>query len=169
MCAIALSWIKTWGSTARFIQAPYNACVARFSLDRRWTLLLLAVLFGLLALGPFLHAHLGFSKVTGFHVAGFDGPVTRSSAQVPLASSQASQVELSDAESPAVGVSASLVRFSHDIPCPDGISLQAVVAIVLITPVLRGFARPTRYLASRPSRHRPGLPPPALAPPVLGR
>lgn len=145
---------------------PYNADVAYFSLDRRLTRLLLAVLFGLLALGPFLHAHLGFSKVTGFHVAGYDGPVNTSSDHEHEAQQLVQHPDLSDAESPAVGVSASLVRFNHDIPCPDGITLQVIVAIMatwLMPGTLAVFAPAASGRSTRP---RPGLPPPALAPPL---
>jgi hypothetical protein len=139
--------------------------VARF-VDRRVTRLLLAVLFGLLALGPFLHAHLGFSKVTGFHVAGYDGPASSSSPHDHAAGSQAQHPDLSDAESPAVGVSASLVRWVHDIPCPDGLTLQSIVAVIVAALVLPRLAQAPTVALGRPARPRPGLPPPALAPPV---
>lgn len=141
--------------------------MAHFSLDRRVTRLLLAVLFGLLALGPFLHAHLGFSKVTGFHVAGYDGPVATSAEHAQASHDRVQSPEVSDTESPAVGVSASLVRLAFDIPCPDGITLQSIVAIVVATLVLRVVAHVTPAPMGRPSRPRPGFPPPAIAPPAL--
>ena len=145
---------------------PYNAAVAYFSLDRRLTRLLLAVLFGLLALGPFLHAHLGFSKVTGFHVAGYDGPVSTRSVHAHEADLLVQHPDLSDAESPAVGVSASLVRFTHDIPCPDGITLQTIVAIMAALLVPGALTVLVPAVSGRTTRPRPGLPPPALAPPL---
>lgn len=156
---------QVWGFTY-VKQASYNVFMAVFAVDRRVTHLLLAVLFGLLALGPFLHAHLGFSKVTGFHVAGYDGPVSTSSAHAHAIDDQAQHPDLSDAESPAVGVSASLVRDILDIPCPDGITIQSIVAIMAATLVLSGLLQSAPVWTRHPNRPRPGLPPPALAPPV---
>jgi hypothetical protein len=129
------------------------------------TRLLLAVLFGLLALSPFLHAHLGFSNITGFHVAGYDGVVSSNSPHGHTMEAPVLHADLSDTESPAVGVSSSLVRDLADIPCPDGITLQAVVAI--ITGLMMGFSlsQPHTWPVDPPARSRPGLPPPALAPP----
>ena len=131
------------------------------------TRLLLAVLFGLLALGPFLHAHLGFSSITGFHVAGYDGVVTTSSPHAHTVDAPVLHPDLSDAESPAVGVSSSLVRDLADIPCPDGITLQAVVAIIACMLLGLGLSQPHTWPVDSPPRSRPGLPPPALAPPDL--
>ena len=145
-------------------QASYNTRVAQRPNPHRATHWLLAVLCGLLALGPFLHAHLGFSKVTGFHVAGYNSLVNPHG----LAAShpQAEAPELFDAESPAVGVSASLIRLAFDIPCPDGLSLQTLLAVIAVAGVLCARMRPPHVVHNRPSRPRPGLPPPALAPPA---
>jgi hypothetical protein len=145
--------------------APYNIDMAHLSPDRRLTHLLLAVLFGLLALGPFLHAHLGFSKVTGFHVAGYDGPVSTHTTPPEASLHQGPYVDLSDFESPAVGVSASLVRLAFDIPCPDGMSLQSIVAIVAMALVSSRWSPAAPRPGRQAARSRPGLPPPALAPP----
>jgi hypothetical protein len=145
-------------------QASYNTGVIKRPDPHRATHWLLAVLCGLLALGPFLHAHLGFSKVTGFHVAGYNSLVNPHG----LAAShpQAEAPELFDAESPAVGVSASLIRLAFDIPCPDGLSLQTLLAVIAVAGVLCARMRPPHVGTNRPARPRPGLPPPALAPPA---
>jgi hypothetical protein len=144
---------------------PYNTDMAHLSPDRRMTRLLLAVLFGLLALGPFLHAHLGFSKVTGFHVAGYDGPVSTHGSPPEASVLQGQYADLSDFESPAVGVSASLVRLAFDIPCPDGMTLQSIVAIIAMALMSRYWSPAAPGAGRHVARSRPGLPPPALAPP----
>jgi hypothetical protein len=121
---------------------------------------MLVILFGLLALGPFLHAHLGMSRVSGFHVAGY-----QTSGIAALAVDADHQLSESNDESPAVGVSASLPRFQDAPPCPDGITLQQLIAVLLLAAVV--FTVVTGPSRQRPHRFRdrPGLPPPALAPP----
>jgi hypothetical protein len=146
-------------------QALYNDDVSVLSPHRRMTRLLLAVLFGLLALGPFLHAHLGFSKITGFHVAGYDGMVNTSSPHSHTLDAPVLHPDLSDTESPAVGISSSLVRDLTDIPCPDGITMQSVVAIIACMLIGLTLGQPRTGPVASPARSRPGFPPPALAPP----
>lgn len=103
--------------------------------------------------------------MTGFHVAGYNAPV----ATHDLADTQrlAASPDLFDAESPAVGVSASLIRFDFDIPCPDGMTLQSIIAIVATCVVSLLLLRPVRATSACSARPRPGLPPPALAPPAF--
>jgi hypothetical protein len=143
--------------------------VAHFSLDRRLTRLLLAVLFGLLAMGPFLHAHVGFSKVTGFHVAGYDSTSVASATPLLTQADRLAQhtEQLTDVESAAVGVCSSLVRYVPDVHFPDALTVQTLVAVIAMPQVLRGFVGVPASHALRPSRPRPGLPPPSLAPPTL--
>ena len=156
LCAVDSTYVPS---------APYNVDMAHLSPDRRLTRLLLAVLFGLLALGPFLHAHLGFSKVTGFHVAGYDGPVSTHASPPEVSILQGQYDDLSDFESPSVGVSASLVRLAFDIPCPDGMTLQSVVAIIATVVASSRWSLAAPWPGRHSARSRPGLPPPALAPP----
>lgn len=149
-------------------QFLYNETVIHFSPDRRLTRLLLLVLFGLLAMGPFLHAHLGFSKITGFHVAGYESPTSIDiTPDAYLVVHLTHHAVLTDAESPAVGVSSSLLRPVPDVFFPDGLALQTVVAVIAVFLLSHGIARPQPARQFRSSRPRPGFPPPALAPPAL--
>jgi hypothetical protein len=122
---------------------------------------MLVILFGLLALGPFLHAHLGISKVSGFHVAGYAHATV-----LDAAHDAGHQLSESNEESPAVGVSASLPRFDDSPACPDGITLQQLVAVLLLTPQAFSVANHPPLQREHRIHERPGLPPPALAPPL---
>jgi hypothetical protein len=135
--------------------------------NHRSARVLLAVLFGLLALGPFLHVHLGFSKTTGFHIAGYDRTQASVSFHAHQSDLHAQHADLTDAESPALGVSASVVRLIQDPDFPDGLSLQRVVAVLVALEILRKLCIATSAFTGRPSRFRPGFPPPALSPPAL--
>jgi len=83
-------------------------------LYRRLSLWLISLLMGLLALGPFLHAHYGASWMTGFHLSGLPAsarvalPITGAEANpnVPVLSPSHEE------ESPAVGVAPSMPRGS---------------------------------------------------------
>jgi len=121
----------------------------------------MAVLMGLLALGPFLHGHVGASHVSGFHV---DGLHAIAHAGEMGASDSMSAV---DDESPALGVTTSLAKSDDDGSLP----LQAALLLAVLLCLL-----PRRvFLRIRPSAgdlhavrvYRDGWPPPALAPPLL--
>ncbi|MFM7026888.1 MAG: hypothetical protein ACKOWC_12660 [Limnohabitans sp.] len=120
---------------------------------RRWLTLLLA---GLLALGPFLHSHVGASHDTGFHLDGVHA--VHATHATTLQAFQAP-----DEESPALGVGTSLPHSEDEhlsglVPA----LLLAVVPLLLHTQPL---PRPVAVRAVALSRYRDGLPPPGLAPP----
>lgn len=69
-------------------------------------LYLAVALVALLAIGPFLHAHYGASKVTGLHVAGVG--TVNASAEPALVTTSFSQDD--EQESAAVGVETSYAR-----------------------------------------------------------
>jgi len=120
-----------------------------------------AVLIGLLALGPFLHGHLGASHVSGFHV---DGMHALAHADETGAVHSMSAM---DDESPALGVATSLPK-----PDEDGsLLLQAALLLAAVLCLLpRLVLLRIRPSAAEPRTVRPyrdGWPPPALAPPHL--
>lgn len=120
-----------------------------------------AVLIGLLTLGPFLHGHLGASHVSGFHLDGIHAVVHASDAGSVLS------MRSVDDESPALGVATSL-------PKPDDDGKLLLQAAWLLAAVL-GLLPRLIHLRVQPSAAEPrtvhayhdGWPPPALAPPLL--
>lgn len=132
---------------------------------------------GLLALGPFLHAHYGQSQATGFHINGLQAasvssvlpPVhqdfaSAASAEAPGLSAPTEQ------ESPAASVVTSLPRFEEG----DGLSadtLEVLLVSFFVLSVLRRLprtwpgARAVNPLVA--CAFQDGFPPPAHAPPVL--
>ncbi len=120
-----------------------------------------AVLIGLLALGPFLHSHLGASHVSGFHVDGMHAVANNDAVDT------AYSLRAVDDESPALGVATSL-------PKPDDDGSLLLQAALLLAAVL-GLLPRLVLLRIRPSAaeprpvhaYRDGWPPPALAPPLL--
>jgi len=130
------------------------------------SLWLISLLMGLLALGPFLHAHYGASGVTGFHVNGLQGVVANPYFVQPTDIATLSLP--TEQESPAVGVVTSLPRSEADPVTPDN-----AMAIGPSFRALRVLHRlPSAWLwtfEDRPATDRifqAGLPPPAHAPPL---
>lgn len=121
----------------------------------------IAVLIGLLALGPFLHGHFGASHISGFHVDGMHAVAHTGEAGT------AQSLLAVDDESPALGVATSL-------PKPDDDGKLLLQAALLLAAVL-GLLPRLILLRLRPSAAEPrtvhayhdGWPPPALAPPAL--
>ena len=135
---------------------------------RTWSLYLRRLstvwLLGLLALGPYLHAHFGHASTQGFHV---DGLQWHSHLQDTENLSFTSDDEH---EAPAVGISASLTRESHDAPASQDLIAWActVVLAVLPTVIVRSVPACPAPLAPPASAYRlAGHPPPSLAPPAL--
>ena len=126
----------------------------------------MALLLGLLSIGPFLHSHVGVSVVSGFHIDG-----VRSVKLSDTTGAQATQHSMSvnDDESPALCVTTSLPKSDQDSLCVGdiGAMLAAVLlASLLCLPQCVRLAWPTTTAART---YQAGWPPPALAPPLLNR
>lgn len=120
-------------------------------------------MLGLLALGPFLHAHFGSASTEGFHI---DGLQWHSHAQDNDTMSFTADDEH---DTPAVGISASLTRESHDCPQPQDMLAWACAVVLLVLPQLTRPARRVVSVLPPPPvgpYHWAGHPPPALAPPA---
>lgn len=119
-----------------------------------------AVLIGLLALGPFLHGHLGASHVSGFHVDGMHAVAHAGDTGAVLSMSAL------DDESPALGVATSLPK-----PDDDSKLLQAALllacALCLLPRLSTLRIRPAATDPQAARTYRDGWPPPALPPPHL--
>jgi hypothetical protein len=125
----------------------------------------MAMLMVLLALGPFLHAHYGSSRMLGFHV---DGIVQ--AASVAHHFDLASFSQDTEEESAAVGVTTSYAR--QTLQDNDGDTAANFVAMVLVlfAAVEYGFWVQRRKSLSTwlaPSTYALGFPPPAHAPPTF--
>lgn len=121
----------------------------------------------LLALGPFLHAHYGSSRLTGFHVDGVGAVSTSVHASADTGASIAPD---SEEESAALGISTSHTRQSlsddgsEEDASPLWFLVTALLSIcIVVQPRMRGavpsFIRPARA-------YRAGFPLLAHAPPV---
>jgi len=133
----------------------------------RLSLWLISLLMGLLALGPFLHAHYGASGATGFHVNGLEAVALT---QTPVRLTDSTTLSLpSEQESPAVGVVTSLPRSEADPLTPD--NWIAVWPSFLTLGILHRVPSTWFWaLGEHPASNRlfqVGLPPPAHAPPKL--
>ena len=132
---------------------------------RRLSLGLISLLMGLLALGPFLHAHYGTSLASGFHVNGLQAvaitPDAGTATDSPMLSLPTEQ------ESPAVGVVTSLPRFEPDMFSADTPPILRLS--LLIQNVLQRLPSAWPWTpAAAPTLARifqAGFPPPAHAPP----
>ena len=118
-------------------------------------------LLALLALGPFLHAHLGQARLSGFHLDGVQLHDHSVHADHPVLSAE------DESETPAVGVAGSLPRVSEKtVSATDLVCwLTALVWMVLPWPWARPAAPSVRASQARRT-YRRGAPPPALAPPA---
>ena len=119
----------------------------------------------LIALGPFLHAHYGVSKVTGLHVAGVSAVATKSEPELTTISF----TQDDEQESAAVGVETSYARqVGLDVQDPSEsvliFTLFAMVAVIqrLVVCLLKLDTQ----RAGRPS-FLAGFPPLPHAPPSL--
>jgi hypothetical protein len=127
---------------------------------------LISLLMGLLALGPFLHAHYGASLATGFHINGLQVVAIAQTPDLALDSPLLSIP--TEQESPAVGVVTSLPRFEADSVAPD------VTPVLLLSFLIQSILHrlPCAWpwaLAAPPaisSIFQAGFPPPAHAPPT---
>jgi len=121
---------------------------------------------GLLALGPFLHAHYGASWTTGFHVNGVPSTLT---AALPQWVSEGPVLSVpSEEESPAVGVETSLPRAEADTFSPDApvlLLLTGMLLLALQRLPLAGAWMPGAPLAST-RRFKLGGRRPPTAPPL---
>lgn len=127
---------------------------------------LVVLLMGLLAIGPFLHSHVGASVVSGFHMDGVRSltPISTGSAD---ASAALASFSVNDDESPALGVATSLPKSDQDSLCVGDLTavLAAVLLACLVCPPQR--TRRARPTAGPARTYQAGWPPPALAPPHL--
>ena len=125
---------------------------------------MVVLLMGLLAIGPFLHSHVGASVVSGFHM---DGVRSLTQAHTPDASTAMTSFRVNDDESPALGVATSLPKPDQDSLCVGDIT--ALLAAVLLASLVSGpRCTPPTWPRVLPSHtYQAGWPPPALAPPFL--
>lgn len=126
-----------------------------------------AALVVLLAMGPFIHAHYGASKVTGMHLDGITVVANFAGAQSTPSITQDGQQE-----SAAVGVETSFARqiFLDLEEKPQMLFILA--ALVFALPMLRNTAglRPLWPRAAPPDRFlSSGFPPLPHAPPAASR
>jgi hypothetical protein len=130
-------------------------------------------LMALLALGPFLHAHYGNSRLTGFHVDGISQAVSHTDA--PFGLRVPHVTPSNEEESAALGVTASHAR--QTVEANDASQDEVNTASACLAFVLAVFAalhshhlllpRGWRDIQTRHRLFAPGLPPLAHAPPLL--
>ena len=121
------------------------------------------ILMGLLALGPFLHAHYGSSHSQGFHV---DGLAQLGAVHERLDFSVLTQD--TEEESAALGVTTSHARQAFgDF---DDASTSCLFVVFVLFAALALCISPrlqrARKLSAPHRTYAPGFPPPALAPPI---
>jgi hypothetical protein len=132
---------------------------------KRLCLPFMAMLMVLLALGPFLHAHYGGSRMLGFHV---DGIVQATG--VAHHFDLASLSQDTEEESAAVGVTTSYARQTLQDSDGDTSANFVAMALVLFAVAAYGFWVQRRNGQSTwlsPSTYALGFPPPAHAPPAF--
>lgn len=103
----------------------------------------------LIALGPFLHAHYGASKVTGLHVAGVNSVFTTSMFELAMTSVDPGEEQ----ESAALGVETSYAR-QVTIDVQDQPPLVLILTIFVVTLLIQ---RVTFFLR-HPDTQRQGRP-----------
>ena len=135
---------------------------SRFRFLSLW---LISLLMGLLALGPFLHAHYGGSAATGFHVNGLQAvaiaPASGLSSDSPMLSLPTEQ------ESPAAGVVTTLPRSETDAFTPDtpSVVMLSLIVLGLLPALLSAWPWNPAAPAVINRLFQAGCPPPAHAPP----
>jgi hypothetical protein len=125
----------------------------------------MAILMVLLALGPFLHAHYGSSRMLGFHV---DGIVQATG--VAHHFDLASLSQDTEEESAAVGVTTSYARQTLQDNDGDTSANFVAVVLVLFAVAANGFSVQLPNSSNTwpsPSTYALGFPPPAHAPPTF--
>jgi hypothetical protein len=133
------------------------------SLFKTMCLYMAIALVALLAIGPFLHAHYGASKVTGLHVAG----VSAVAAAPELSFSMTSFSQDDEQESAALGVETSYARqLVLDVQeQPQSVLILTVFVLAALIQSVVFFSRMLdTQRAGRPS-FLAGLPPLPHAPP----
>jgi len=140
--------------------------LTQFQLMQRRCLPITAILMVLLALGPFLHAHYGSSRLLGFHVDGIAQAHEAHHTRFDLVSVSQDGEE----ESAAVGVTTSHARQSlqgseDEVPA-DVVATVVVVFAVVSQPIVSPWQGQTSAWHA-PSTYALGFPPPAHAPPTL--
>jgi hypothetical protein len=136
---------------------------------RTCSLWLATLLMGVLALGPFLHAHYGHMQVTGFHVNGLESVTPVSPISSP--SDQLTFTLPADPESPAVGVATSLPRFEESESIEDAFPEHSNWALMdffscrLLALVSPPLAWVPLFFEQVLGSFQAGAPPPAQAPP----
>ncbi|WP_310625081.1 hypothetical protein [Limnohabitans sp.] len=126
----------------------------------------MAILMVLLALGPFLHAHYGSSRLLGFHVDGIAQAQEVRHPRFDLVSVS----QDSEEESAAVGVTASHARQSLQDSENETPADVVATVVVVFAAVSHTFVAPWHGQTSAwhaPSTYALGFPPPAHAPPTL--
>jgi len=150
------------------IDGLYNLLVRTTCFFRQCSLWLATLLMGLLALGPFLHAHYGPTEATGFHINGLETavvvtPMKNATGDTPTASKPIQP------ESPAVGVVTSLPRFEEsDLFSTDMLDILFLSYFTLsvfkrLPPIWLWTPSDTPFVSCG---FKAGFLPPALAPPV---
>ena len=121
----------------------------------------MAVLIGLLALGPFQHGHLGASHISGFHVDGLHA------VSHPAETDFSHSLSAANDESPALGVATSLPKSDDDGGLLLHAALLSAVLLCLLSRLCLLRIRPSAAGPQTVHAYRDGWPPPALAPPLL--
>ena len=143
----------------------YNGAVQHTTrLFQRLSLAFVSLLLGLLAIGPFLHSHLGASVVSGFHMDGLHSVVQADTANTGQV---LSSIGVNDDESPALGVAASLPNADQDSLCVGDIVAWLLATLLVSLVRLPKGKHPAWLGVVPPHTYQAGWPPPALAPPAL--
>jgi len=123
----------------------------------------MAILMVLLALGPFLHAHYGSSRLQGFHV---DGMAQLTAEHAAFDRSSFSQD--TEEESAAIGVTTSHARQSFGDVDDTPMTLVALVFALFaaLTSCVTRCLHGVRPVDAQCRVYAPGFPPPAHAPPT---
>lgn len=134
----------------------------------RLRLALIQTLWVLLALGPFLHAHYGSSRLTGFHVDEVSQAVAHAAMAQHTTDSERALTQADSPESPALGVSTSHTREVRDtaLDNPGHASLHGTAFATRTHSAVHVTWRAHVPTSTRPAWTTQGSPPPALAPPA---
>lgn len=129
----------------------------------RLCLPIMTLLMVLLALGPFLHAHYGSSRLQGFHVDGLGqlGAVHERFDFTVL-------TQDAEEESAALGVTTSHARqsFGDFDDAPTNLLALVFVWLTALVLCIPPHWHRTRHACTPERTYASGLPPPALAPPT---
>jgi hypothetical protein len=112
---------------------------------QRIPVMFLAALMWLVAMGPFLHMHLGSTHITGFHVDGLTSPAEAVSVDFTHSALSAT----TESESPALTIPASHTRKASEAPPVDSDSLAVALFMVGISFICGLFSRTVQPLFSK--------------------